>query len=1123
MPEHVAIWLHKLGLDQYISNFSDNDIDTDLLLQLTDSDLKELGIDSLGHRKTILGGIRNLGEEKFESTTPETDRGQPEHRQLTVMFSDLVDSTVLSQQLDLEDLRHINVAYQDACKTVIDRYEGYIARYMGDGILAYFGFPKAHEDDPERAILAGLAITREVSSLNESLEMNLDSELAVRVGITTGPVVVGDLIGEAASQENAVVGETPNLAARLQTLASRNSVVVGPGTHDLMLNQFEYEDLGERELKGFSRPIHAWRVVSPITSERRFIATRGDHLTPLVGREHEIGLLYERWEQAKEGEGQVVLLSGEAGIGKSRVAETLLERTEADNPVCLRYQCSPYHTNSILHPVIEQMERAAQITPEDTSAQRFEKFESLLAQANAPLESTVPLLAPLMSVQPGDNYPQLEMTPERQKEETLHALLAHLDSLADGQSLILIYEDVHWVDPTTLALLELVIVWSQRMPVLTIITFRPEFSSPWSSYTHVTSLTLNRLTRSLAKAMVSNVAGELQLPEKVRKQIIEKTDGIPLFVEELTRTVLESSRNAEGAGQDQSGAGPPRVVIPTTLQDSLTARLDRLSYGKQVAQEGGVIGREFSWQLLCCISGLQSENLTVALHELVDSGMLYRRGTGAGASYVFKHALIQEAAYVSLLRSTRRSLHEKIARALLSQFPDIAGSNPELVAYHFTEAGFAEEASTYWLNAGRQAAQRAANLEAIGHLTSGLDTLQTMPDSTDRARRELDFQIELCGPYLSIRGWGGEETAATYARARELCTQLGEIGQLPSVLNGEYFRELTKGRCQSARDVAVELLQFGDKHKNSEAILQGHRLLGWVSLYLGEFSVCRSHVDTALRLYDPDQHGELKLRYAHDTRVAMLCVRTITQCLCGYPDQGKETAKAAIAYAHKIDHEPTLAYAIMYAKASTAIFLNEPENAYEIAGELLLLSERLSSSLWRGYGCVIRGWSACRLNADDDAMQLFREGHELLEHTSPNPWQPVLLSLLAEILVSRGDIERALLELDNALHLVERTGERSWESGIYNQYGQTLLALDSGKAQEAENSFLKGLEVARSQGARTLELRAATSLADLWQDQGRCDQALDLLMPVYNGFSEGFNIPDLVKSKILLDKLNSLR
>ena len=1117
MVANVSEWLDKLGLGQYASNFTDNDIDAQLLTHLTDTDLKELGIGSLGHRKKILAAIEILGQPESEATTPITPTAEAERRQLTVMFCDLVGSTELSQQLDPEDLREVNRAYQDVCKIAIERYEGYVARYMGDGVLAYFGYPQAHEDDAERAVHAGLAVVESVVDLNLPLGDAQNIELGVRVGISTGAVVVGDIIGEAASQESAVVGETPNLAARLQDLASRNAVVIGPGTHALVTGRFEYENMGNYQLKGIAEQTQAWRVIAPAAADSRFAAAHQNEFTPLVGREQEIGLLLERWEQTKEGDGQVVLLCGEAGIGKSRITEALLERVTRDDPVSLRYQCSPYYTNSALYPIIEQLERTARFDLTDGPGVKLKKLESLLGPTD--IDSVTPLYAALLSIPTESRYVALEMTPERQKEQTLEALVSRLEELSCNQPLLLIFEDVHWADPSSLELLELTIARVRRIPVLVVITFRSEFSPPWSEHTHVTTLTLSRFTRNLALAMVDRVTQGKSLPEAVQQQIIEKTDGVPLFVEELTKTILESGLLTEEADRYKLSGTFSSLAIPATLHDSLMARLDRLAKGKPVAQVGAAIGREFSRSLLESVCALQPSKLDEALNELIDSGLVFRQSSGQGGDFLFKHALVQEAAYGSLLRSTRRDLHERIVKALLHLFPEAAESQPELVAHHYTEADNKENAIKYWLRAGQRAAESSANLEAVGHLTAGLAVLLELSESTQRAQQELDFQLALCSPLMTTRGWGSKDTAATYARVRELCTLLGETRKMLPVLNGEYMRELSLAHFQAARDKAAELLRLGEQHQDVEAILQGHRIMGWVSLYLGEFTVSRTHIDEVLQLYDPEIHEGLKFRYAHDSRVAALCVRAILQSFCGYPEQARKTTIEALDYARSISHTPSLVYALTFAGALPATIQADPGKAGEYAYEILSLSEQLRSELWLGFGRVIGGWSAGMQLDNGNGLDLLKQGLEILETTAPNPWRPGFLVLLAEVHLNGDETDLAISTLENALQLAERTGERVWVAVIYLLFGKAMLNQDSSNTQGAEARFKQALDVAAEQGTKSLELRAAIGLASMWLEQGRKDEAKNVLAPIYEWFTEGFDTSDLIKAKKLLAQL----
>jgi len=789
MSHDVKIWLEKFGLGKYADVFSKNEIDFRALPRLSEEDLVSLGL-PLGARRNLQAAIEQLSEEETKPILtaragPTTTSGEAERRQLTVMFCDLVDSTELSQKLDPEDLREVNRAYQDACKVAIERYDGYVARYMGDGVLAYFGYPKAHEDDAERAIYGGLRVIESMAELNAAVGDKQGVDFGVRVGIATGPVVVGDLIGEGASQESAVVGETPNLAARLQGVASTNNVVIASSTHDLAGGRFEYEELGTHEVKGIAEPVRVWRVVAPSVAESRFEALHRAGVTPLVGREHEIGLLLERWEYAKEGDGQAMFLSGEPGIGKSRVSETLRERTASDEPIRLRYQCSPYHTNSALHPVIEQLERAARFESEDTAKTRLEKLESLISQATQEIDVIAPLFASLLSIPVEGRYPPLEMTPERQKEATLDALVSQMESLSQSRPVLLIFEDVHWADPTSIELLGLMVSRAQRVRVLVVITFRPEFSPPWTDHSHVTSLTLNRFSRSLATTMIDQVTDGKALPDEVRAQIIEKTDGVPLFVEELTKTVIESGLLKDSGSHYTLVGTLPTVAIPSTLHDSLMARLDRYAPVKEVAQTAAVIGREFSHELLAAVSPLAQNALRDALNQLVDAALIFPLGTPPSVRYVFKHALVQDAAYESLLKSKRRELHGLIAKALEDEFAESVETEPELLAHHYTEAAITEPALDYWLRAGQRAAERCAYVEASTHLQRGLALLETLPEGEPRIRKEIRFRVALGVPLLRGTGAASPEVAENYGRAQGLCEELGETEQLFPVLWGE--------------------------------------------------------------------------------------------------------------------------------------------------------------------------------------------------------------------------------------------------------------------------------------------------------------------------------------------------
>lgn len=773
----IQAWLMELGLTRYAQAFLENEIDADVLLKLTAEDLNEIGVTAVGHRRKLLAAIAILKEANPASQIlPETAaKGVPrqsvasaERRQLTVLFCDMVGSTALSGKLDPEDLADVIRAYQEACKNSIDRWGGHIAKYLGDGVLAFFGYPTAHEDDAERSVRSGLDMVAMVGAIR----LADGSTLTARVGIATGLVMVGELIGEGSAQEEAVVGETPNLAARLQAIAEPGSVVIDPLCQQLIGGLFNYSDLGDQKLKGFSERVQAWRVLGESQAESRFEALRAGRLTGMVGREHEIGLLVDRWERANDGEGQVVLLSGEPGIGKSRIVRALRERLADLAHIPLSHYCSPYHSNSSLYPVIGLFERAAGFTQDDGAKLRLDKLEALLARGGAKLAEAVPLVAALLEIETSERYPPLSLAPQRQKQRTLEILVDQVEALAAEQPVLAIYEDVHWIDPTTLEALGLLIERVQRLPVLVLVTFRPEFSPPWTGYSHVMQLSLSRLTRRHGQALVTEIAGGKALPADVFEEILAKTDGIPLFVEELTKTVLESGLLIDAGDHYDLAAAPMPLTIPATLHDSLTARLDRLAPVKAVAQLGAVIGRDFSHELIAAVSPLSESQLNAALDQLVDAELIFSRGAPPSVTYSFKHALVQEAAYQSLLKSKRRQLHGTVATALTGQLSEVGEAEPEIVAFHCTEAHLTEEAIKHWRNAARKSAERGAHVEAIAQLEKGLALVRSIPASVDRDRDELDMLSMLGASSVAVKGLQHLTSARSIQGRRRSLTNL---------------------------------------------------------------------------------------------------------------------------------------------------------------------------------------------------------------------------------------------------------------------------------------------------------------------------------------------------------------
>ena len=803
---NIAAWLHGLGLQQYEKAFRENAIDATVLPELTAEDLRDIGVDLVGHRRKLLAAIAALRDEcrpePAERREAIDTAGTAERRQLTVMFCDLVGSTALSARLDPEDLREIIAAYHRAVAAIVVEAGGFVARYMGDGVLVYFGYPQAHEDDAERAVRAGLGAIDAVGRLDVR-----SVKLQARVGIATGLVVVGDLIGEGSAQEQSVVGETPNLAARLQALAEPGTVVIAAGTRRLVGNLFEYRELGAVEVKGIAAPVLAWQVLRPSAVASRFEALHGSALAPLIGRDEEIDLLLRRWARAKAGDGQVVLISGEPGIGKSRIAAELEKRLRVEPHLRLRYFCSPYHQDSALFPFIEQLGRASELASDDPPAVKLDKLEALLARA-APPDEDVAFLADLLSLPASERHPLPNLSPQRKKERTLEALIRQVEGLARQLPIVAVFEDAHWMDPTSRELLDLAVERVRSLPVLLVVTFRPEFQPPWIGQPQVTMLALNRLDRRDRTALVEQIAGGKPLPVEVVSQIADRTDGVPLFVEELTKSVLESGVLREEADRYVLDRTLPPLAIPTTLQDSLMARLDRLASVRLVAQIGAAIGREFSYALLRAVSRLSEGELEAALARLVASELVFQRGAPPDAVYSFKHALVQDAAHGSLLRSSRQQLHAQIADALETQFPELMDSQPELFAQHYAEAGLVEKSVAYWGRAGRKSAARSAMAEAAAQLQKGLDQLDLLPETAERQRQELEFCSSLGAALQFVKGQATPEMGHAFARARELWEQLGSPSQFLHIPYGQSCHHAFRGEFDLAQRLDEDLLRL---------------------------------------------------------------------------------------------------------------------------------------------------------------------------------------------------------------------------------------------------------------------------------------------------------------------------
>ena len=1045
---------------------------------------------------------------------PEPPPPEAERRQLTVLFCDLVDSTVLASQLDPEEWREVVRAYQDSCTKVIARYEGHIAQYLGDGLLVYFGYPLAHEDDAQRAVRAGLGIVEAMGQLNTRLTQERGVRLAVRLGIHTGLVVVGDM-GGGTRQEQLALGETPNLAARLQGIAARNTLVISAATVQLLGGFFTSQSLGTSVLKGLAQPVEVYQVLHESMARSRLEAAGNIGLTPLVGREQEVALLRERWAQVKDGMGQVVLLSGEAGIGKSRLVQVLKEQVATEPQAWLTpCQCSPYHQNTALYPLIDLLERVVlRFDQEESPQQKLSKLEGHLVQSGFPLAEAVPLHALLLSIPLTADYAPLPMSPEQQKQKTLQALLTTLLRIAAQQPMLFVMEDLHWVDPTTLEFLSLLVDQGPTARILALWTFRPDFSPPWAGRSHLTQVTLPRLPRRQAAEMAGRVAHGKTLPAEVMAQVVAKTDGVPLFVEELTKMVLESGLLQERAERYELTGPLPPLAIPTTLHDSLMARLDRLATVKSLAQLGATLGREFSYVLLQAISPWDEETLRRGLQQLVEAEFLYQQGLPPEATYLFKHALIQETAYQSLLRSTRQQYHQRIAQVLKARFPERCGMQPELLAHHYTEAGLAEQAIGYWQRAGQQASDRSANVEAISHFTTGIELLKTLPETPERIQHALSLYIGLGTALWLTKGQAAPEAEHAYTQAYVLCQQVGETPQLVQVLHGLWRVYNTRGQLHTAQEFGETLRRLAQRAPDPALAVLAHYVPGATWFYLGALQAARQHLEQAIACFTPDQRHTPAFRlpgFACHFYAAWIL------WLLGYPDQALTRIHEALALAQALSYPYQLANAWGYA-ALVAQFRRDVPAVHEKA--TAGLSAEHGSPFWRGVGTSLCGWARAMQGQGEEGLAQVRQGIASARATGAALIVPYLCTLLAEVADHLGHTADGLQALAEAHTLVEQHDERWWEAEVCRLRGVLLLRQPRTPQAEAEAWLQRALDVARRQEAKSLELRATMSLGRLWQQQDKRQEAYDLLAPIYQWFTEGFDTADLQEAKALLDAL----
>lgn len=1128
--DHISEWLDNLGLGIYRESFQQNAITWDVLPELNEGDLEALGV-LLGHRKKILRAIAQLSQntDVMDSRPMPADviqeeqlfrpeRDQAERRQLTVMFCDLVDSTALSCRLDPEDLQDVIRRFLDACSQAIDRLNGYIAKYMGDGMLVYFGYPHAYENDAERAVYAGLAILDTVGELNRD-NPHLQFDIAARIGVATGQVVVGELIGQDLAKERSVFGETPNLAARLQTLAKPNQLIIDPATKRLVGNEFEFLDLGSFSLKGFDTPVQAWQVLSTRLSVSRFESYRSSHLAKFVGREQEISLLLGRWREAISGEGQVVLLSGEAGIGKSRIVCSLCERLKDERYQTIQFQCSPYHTNTALYPAINFLRQTAGLASHDSAQAQLDKLDALAIEGRIDSQETVSLLADLLSIQGDHRYPLLNVPSEKRKDMTLEALVHYLQRLADRCPLLFTVEDAHWLDPTTQELMTRIIGRIRQMRVLLLITTRPNFKPLWSEYSYVTSLTLNRLPRRHSAELIAAITGGKVLPPEVQQAILAKADGIPLYIETLTENVLGSGLLIEGNNSFTLKGPLKGLPIPDSLQALLMERVDRLGSAREIVQTGAAIGREFTYELLRATVEVPDSELRNALDLFVASGLVLQEGKIPLATYYFKHALVQEAAYSMLPKKPRRMLHARIAKTLESRFPERVNMEPELLAYHLEQAGLIGSAVDYWHRAARRDAKQSANIESLNHFNKALDLLKELPQGPERNALELELLLARGGPLLAVKGYASDEMERNYRRAKDLLSEQSSSVDQFRVIRGLWVVLMLRGHLVRARGLAEDLLALAHREQIAELLIEAHHALGAINLFSGRFDEARTHLFAAKSLDVPDEHRSQVFFYGQDSGISARILLARTLWILGEIEQAETLALEAIGMARALEHPFTRVFTLIflawiYAGAHNA------KRTLELTDEAITVSTQYSFELGLAWATASQGWALAEIGREEGLVKLIN-GIAATRATGAITNNTSTLALLAEIYLRRNRIDEGLVAIEEAQKLAVTGGELFWQAELFRLKGELLLGQSEQSVQEAEECLCEALKIAQDQYAKIFELRAATSLAKLWRKHNKADDAKRILNAVYSRFNERVDNLDLIEAKTVLEQLGA--
>lgn len=1039
-----------------------------------------------------------------------------ERRQITVLWCRVAFPAASAATLDPEDVDQVMQPVQELCTTVMQRFDGHIAQRFSDGLVVYFGHPLAHEDDARRAVYAGLHLLQETELLAQDLTKQGRLSFTVAIGIDTG-VVVLRVLETSTSPQSLVLGDTPRVAAQLANLAAANTVVMSPASFRLVDGYVVVHPLGCHILEDPAESLMVYQAIRAQASQNRLDATRVHGFTPFVGRQREVELLHERWAQSQEGMGQIVIISGEPGIGKSRLVDVF--RESAEEMVHFECRCSPYTQHSALYPIVDLMQRCLAWPSEASPQHKLQTLEEMLRTAGLSLTTAVPLLAPLLSLGVPSHYPALALEPALHKQHTLETLLAWVLYHTERQPLCLVVEDLHWVDPSTMEFLTLLASQVPMACLFILVTCRSELPLPWAERSYVTQMTLSRLTQTQAEQMMTRVTDGKALPLEVRQQLLEKTNGVPLFVEEMTKMVVESGMVKEKDDAYALVESLPTFTIPTTLQDLLMDRLDRQGAGKVVAQLGATLGREFSYSLLAAISPLDEATLHDGLARLVNAEIVYQRGLPPQAQYIFKHVLIQDTAYHSLLRQTRQQYHAQIARVLEEHFPEVVEVQPELVAHHYTEAGLPSQAVACWHRAGQRASARSAHLEAIVHLQRGLDVLEELPATPERLQHELAFWLALGVASIATAGYAAPRVEQCYVRARECSRLLGDTGQLFTVLRGLWMCSLVRGELHTAHELSAQLLPLAERRRETQLVVEAHRALGTSLFFRGEHMAAWSHLTEATAEYDTQQHGTLAQDYGQDTGVLSLVYMAWSLWLRGYPEQALQKTAAALQLAQQLRHAFSLANAFFFA-AVVHQCRRESDAVQEHAAQSARLANQYKFPLVLAMVTTLQGWGLAQRGQGEAGMVQIRQGVMAYRATGADLGLTYMLALLAEVCLHVGKIAEGLETISEALALVDNHGESWWEAELYRLQAACLWQQSPGDGAEVERLLQHAMEIARRQRARSLELRAALDLSRYWQQQGKGRQARDMLAKVYQWFQEGFETPDLQEARALLATLS---